>query len=127
MLFQSDLEKARLSQAHFGRYFPARMARRWTLFYRAAMYAETYVLANLRTFRKPPHAYRRRDELRNRFGCPRVMGKVITVCKQAATGVESAPFQNPSRNGTCERLTFQHPSRAILVFQKDLFLEEWDW
>jgi hypothetical protein len=48
---------------------------------------------------------------------------VITVANRAATGVETAPFQNQSRNDTCERLIFQHPSRAILAFQKDLFLE----
>jgi len=103
------------------------MARRWTLFYRAAMYAKIHVLANLRTFRKTPYAYRRRDELRNRLGCPRVMGKVITVCKQAATGRRKRSFLNPSRNGTCERFTFQHPSSAILVFQKDSVLNASRW
>ncbi len=41
---------------------------------------------------------------------------------RAATGVENAPFQNPFRDGTCKRLIFQHPSRAMSVFQKDLLL-----
>jgi hypothetical protein len=46
----------------------------------------------------------------------------------AATGVETALFQNPSRNGTRKRLIVQPPSRAIFAFQKRLILEsEWRW
>jgi hypothetical protein len=49
--------------------------------------------------------------------------EVITACKQGSDRRRKRPFQNPSRNGTCERLIFQHPSRAILVFQNYLILE----
>jgi len=56
----------------------------------------------------------------------RANSEVITPANKGATGIETVPFQNPSRNGTRERLIFQHPSRAISVFQKDLFLERDD-
>jgi hypothetical protein len=57
---------------------------------------------------------------------PRKVSEKLCVRKPypAAPGSETAPFQNPSRNGTCKRLTLQHPARAISIFQKDLFLEE---
>jgi len=53
----------------------------------------------------------------------RANSEVMTPVNKGATGIETVPFQNPSRNGMRERLIFQHPSRAISVFQKDLFLE----
>lgn len=44
--------------------------------------------------------------------------------KQGSNGVETGPFQNPSRNGTRERMVFQHPSRAILGFQNDSIMDD---
>lgn len=50
--------------------------------------------------------------------------EVITVAKRAATGIKTVPFQKLSRNGKRKHLILHHPSRASLVFQKDLVLED---
>ncbi len=42
---------------------------------------------------------------------------------EAATGVETAPFQKPPPPMSHNQLIFQRPFRALQVFQKDLFLE----
>jgi hypothetical protein len=65
-----------------------------------------------------------RGSVRRASGCVLTgYSEVITLANTVATGIETVPFQNPSRNSTRKRLIFQRPSRAISVFQKDLFLK----
>jgi hypothetical protein len=47
--------------------------------------------------------------------------EVITRAYKGATGIETVPFQNPSRNGTHERVIFQHTSRANRSSRKTWF------
>ena len=43
--------------------------------------------------------------------------------RKKGTDIETVPFQNPSRNSKHKRLIFQHSTRAVSDFQKDLVFE----